>query len=109
MQARRDFGGAPTQRSSGRNAVDHCCLPHSTSPAGRSIGRDYSSGEAGVRGYHQRCWCGSPPAVMAAGVGSTVLPCFGHLATNDLVEVAGLPGRGFFLIDERKVRLVEFL
>jgi len=36
---------------------------------------------------------------MAAVVGIAVLPGFGGLATDDLVKIAGLAARGFFLMD----------
>ena len=39
-------------------------------------------------------------AVMTAGVGFAVRAGFDRLATDDLVEVAGLAARGFFLIDQ---------
>jgi hypothetical protein len=32
-------------------------------------------------------------------MGFPVLPGFGRLATDDLVEIAGLAARGFFLVD----------
>jgi hypothetical protein len=46
---------------------------------------------------------------MTAGVGFAVLAGFGRLATDDLVEVAGLAARSFFLIDQSEVRFIEFL
>ena len=51
----------------------------------------------------------SASAVMTAGVGFAVLAGFGRLATDDLVEVAGLAARSFFLIDQSEVRFIEFL